>query len=122
MNKDTKVTIDLAKFLAPIITSRDITDNYLKEAIIKANSNLVDLDFKEVEFISRSAAHELLLIKEDLLRKFLKKKDISFVNTNESVKKMLRIIAANRALPKRTKPEFKAKRADIDSLLPEASL
>jgi len=121
MSKHTKTTIDMARFLAPIISSRDITDNYLKEAIIKADLELVELDFKEIEFISRSAAHELLAMKENLIRKFLKKKDISFINTNESVKKMLRTIAANRALPKQTKPEFKAKKVNIKSFLTESA-
>ncbi len=115
MNKEDKATINVAQLLAPILSSRDITDK-LKKAIKKTDTKSVDLDFEEVEFISRSVAHELLLIKEDFKRKRLNKKDISFVNTNENAKEMLRIVAANRALPKSHKPEFKAERINIESL------
>ena len=111
-----KITIHVAQLLAPIISSRDIAEK-LKDAITKAESQSVDLDFAEVEFISRSAAHALLLMKEDLSRKFPEKKHISFINTSKDVKEMLRIIAANRALPKDRKPDFEAERISIDSLL-----
>ena len=115
MSKKIKSTINIAKFIAPIVSSRDTVDR-LKDAIKKINTELVDLDFREVEFISRSAAHELLLIKEDFKQRLLNRKNISFVNTNDNVKEMLRIVAANRALPKYRKPEFKAKRVKVESL------
>lgn len=98
------------------LCSRDII-NHLRKAILKTDTKSVDLDFKNIEFISRSAAHELLLLKEELKRKILKKKEISFINTNKSINDLLRIIAANRALPKNKKPKFKAEKISIKSIL-----
>lgn len=115
MDKDNQTTINISKEIAPVISSRDITDN-LESAILKSKTKLVNLDFSDVEFVSRSAAHALLLMKENLHRKFLKKKDILFINVNEDIKKMFRIIAANRALPK-DKPNFKPKRLNIDAII-----
>ena len=113
-NKPQK-TIKIAEHIAPIISSRDIADN-LENVIIKHKSKVLDLDFSNVEFISRSAAHALLSMKEDLQRRLMKKKEISFTNTNKEVEKMFRIIAANRALPK-AKPKFKAEIFNITKLL-----
>lgn len=114
MVKETKSTINVSEILAKIIGSRDLADT-LKDAILKTNTNVVDLDFSEVEFVSRSAAHELLSMKEDLKRKFLNKKEINFVNTNEDATKMFRVVAANKAIPD-VKPTFNAERVDIESL------
>ncbi len=99
MKENEKHTIDVEQLLAPIIGSRDIADR-LKEAIADARTKAVDLDFQNVEFVSRSAAHEMLLIKEVFNRKAINKKDVSFVNTNKAVTDMFRVIAANRAIPK----------------------
>jgi len=73
------------------------------------------LDFVDVKFISRSAAHSLLLLKERLQAK----KDISFINTNEDVTNMLCVMAANRAVPKKQKPDFNPQIIDINSLFKE---
>lgn len=110
MKNEHKSTIKMAEALATIISSRDLIDN-LKIAILKADAKLVDLDFSEVEFVSRSAAHALLVMKEDLRNN---KKEAYFINANENVENMLRTVAANRALPKK-KPDFHAERVDIKS-------
>ena len=68
MKKTNKKVINVAKILAPIVGSRDLM-SVLAEAINKADAKSVDLDFREVEFVSRSAAHALLLMKEDLQKK-----------------------------------------------------
>lgn len=115
MKNEPKKIIKMAKYFAPVISSRDITDS-LESAILKSKSKIVDLDFSDVEFISRSAAHALLSMKEILQRRVVKKKEISFVNANEEVKEMLRIIAANRALPK-GKPRFEAERINITKII-----
>jgi len=115
MKSEAKTTIKIAENIASIISSRDIAD-ILENAISKHKSKKLDLDFSNVEFISRSAAHALLSMKEDLQRRVIKKKEISFINTNEEVEKMFRIIAANRALPK-PKPSFKAERINITKIL-----
>lgn len=116
MKKELKNTINAAKIIAPIIGSRDSIDR-LRKAVINAKSKLVDLDFKDVEFISRSAAHELLIMKEDLRRRLLRqKKEVVYTNTNKDVTEMFRIVAANRAVPKTVKPKDKLERVDIVSL------
>ncbi|MDP2586669.1 MAG: STAS domain-containing protein [Candidatus Komeilibacteria bacterium] len=114
MEKTIKNTIKIADLVAPVISSRDIAV-ILKSSILKSNFSIVELDFSNVEFISRSAAHSLLLMKEDLKRSFFKKRDVILINTNEEVSKMLRIIAANRVSPK-SKPDFKAEKVDITTL------
>ncbi len=115
MKTDSKNTINIAIEIAAVIGSRDLVNN-LKKVIKKIDANRVFLDFSEVEFVSRSAAHALLLIKEDSRRKFFGKKEIAFINANSDVEKMLRIVAANLALPKRSKVDFKAERINIKSL------
>lgn len=109
MKNEPKITIKVAEVLATILSSRDLINN-LKTAVLKADAKSVNLDFSEVEFISRSAAHALLIMKEDLRRR----KEVNFINANKDVENMLRIVAANRALPKK-KTEFRAERVDIKS-------
>lgn len=118
MVKMNKKTINLAELVAPIISSRDVIED-LKKIILRTDALSVDLDFNKVEFISRSAAHALLKIKEDLQRKIFKKKNISFANPNKDVAEMLRIVAANKAVPRKNARVFKAEKIDIDSLLKE---
>lgn len=116
MKTDSKNTINIATEIAAVIGSRDLINN-LKKVVRKIDANRVYLDFSEVEFVSRSAAHALLLMKEDLKRNFFGKKEIVFINANSDVEKMLRIVAANLALPKKSKTDFKAERINIESLL-----
>lgn len=90
----------MATLIAPVIHSRDAVE-LVRNVIEKTDAvTSVVLDFNEVEFISRSAAHELLVLKENL--KQAKNTDIVFTNTNKDVNGMLRIVAANRAVPKHT--------------------
>jgi anti-anti-sigma regulatory factor len=116
MEKKPKSTINIAKEIAPVLGSRDLANN-LKKAILQTKTKLVDLDFSEVDFISRSAAHALLSLKEDLLRLPSRKKEIAFINANNYITEMFRIVAANRALPKKRKPHFKPKKVSIESLI-----
>jgi len=118
MENEAKTTIQVAIVLAKIVGSRDLADT-LKEVILKAKTRLVNLDFSEVDFISRSAAHELLLIKEDLNRKILNKKEVNFINTKHDVTEMIRVVAANKAVPK-NRPTFKAEKININSLTKES--
>jgi len=115
MKKNNKATINIAEAIATIIGSRDLIDS-LAKSVSKSKANLVELDFKKVKFVSRSAAHALLSIKEDFLRKDSNKKELVFINANKDVETMLRIVAANRALPKRKDIEFKPEKIDINSL------
>jgi len=115
LKKINKNIINIAKTIAPVVSSRDLIMN-LKKEISQCLDNEIQLDFSQVEFVSRSAAHSLLTLKEDLQRQ-TNKKEIAFINTNEEISKMLRLVAANRALPQKNMPEFQAKTVDIKSLL-----
>jgi anti-anti-sigma regulatory factor len=117
MKKQLKTVIKVARVLAPVVGSRDVVD-LLKPLILKADNKSVVLSFDDVEFISRSAAHELLLVQAEMHQE---EKYLSFEDTNEEVAAMLRTVAANRALPKSDKPEFKPKKINIDSLLREVA-
>lgn len=112
MNNTT--VLDIAKIAAPIIGSRDVAHN-LRKSIMRSRSYNILLDFKSVDFISRSAAHELLSLKEILRHNFLFKKEIVFVNVNESVTQMLKAVATSRILPK-TQEELHIKKIEVDSL------
>ena len=116
MTKQDKITINVAKILAPIVGSRDLLP-VLAKTINKTNSPSVDLDFSEVEFVSRSAAHALLFMKEDLQRKWRNKKYITFINTSKNIQEMFRIVAANRAIPKKNKQNIKIEKIDINALV-----
>lgn len=116
MKNSTKTSLDIAKLVAPIVGSREAVRD-LKKTITKEKSTNIDLDFRNVEFVSRSAAHEFLMLKEALARKMLSQKTIAFVHVNQEVKDMFRAIAANRAVPKSAKPEFTAKTISIESLM-----
>ncbi len=114
--KETSANLKLISILAPIISSRDLIEN-LEKLILKTDSKTVNLDFEDVEFISRSAAHAMLRLKEDLQRKTWNKKEVSFINTNNEIRDMFRVVAANRAIPEEKAYSFKAKHVSIESLL-----
>ena len=114
MSKNKKKSLNIAKIIAPIISSRDVL-GMLKSAILKADAKSVDLNFKDVKFISRSAAHELLTIKDSVTKRV----KIDFINTSDDVKEMLRTVAANRAVPAYKKINIKFRQMDIETLLRE---
>lgn len=114
MKEKTTNKVNVAKVLASIIGSRDVIDD-LRDSVAQVDVKTVELDFSEVDFVSRSAAHALLSMKEDFKRKLVGKKEVTFTNVNSSIKEMLRIVAANKALPKE-KPDFQAERVDISHL------
>ncbi len=109
-------TISVVQTIAPIVSSRDLVRN-LEPEISKVKHDAVDLDFTDVEFISRSAAHELIALQEKMRTKRFKKKEVRFINANDEVKKMLRIVAANIALPEAPRPKVQLEKIDIQSLL-----
>lgn len=118
MTKESKKTIDLAEIIAPVISSRDVIED-LEKVVLKTDARSVDLNFAKVEFVSRSAAHALLKIKENLQRRILNKKVIFFTNTNKDVAEMLRIVAPHKVAPRKSVKVFKAERIDINTLLKE---
>lgn len=116
INQPNKKIINVAQILAPIVGSRDLMP-ILAETINNTDAKSVDLDFSEVEFVSRSATHALLLMKEDLQRKWLNKKFITFVNASDNVQEMFRVVAANRAVPRDIDQNLKIEKVDINSLM-----
>lgn len=109
------ITIKISESVAPIISSRDVVA-FIEEMINKADSKSVELDFSNVKFVSRSAAHALLLMKDKFSRKILRKKDILFRNASKDVIQMFRVVAANRAFPGKHDLDSKPKLIDINSL------
>lgn len=109
--KSTKINI--FQVIAPVLGSREVVSS-LKKIIIKTRAKRVDLDFKKVKFVSRSAAHELLKLKEELFYK--NKKVIQFVNLNDDIAQMLKIVASSRAVSKKEIPKLKIDTVNITSL------
>jgi hypothetical protein len=116
MSKIAKTSIDVAKLVAPIVGSRDVVD-LLRAALKKTHAKSVDLDFCDVEFVSRSAAHELLSMKNELARQLIAKQDVAFVNMRDEVRDMFRVVAANIAAPKITSSTIRMKSVSINSLM-----
>jgi len=73
--------IDMGKEIVPVLSSREL----VRELEKRISGRKVILDFKNVEFISHSFAHELLMYK-------LRNQNIELVNMNPSVVKMLEIV------------------------------
>ncbi len=116
MSNSRKTSLNVANLAAPIVGSMDVV-SALRAAIAKTRTKSVDLDFKNVEFVSRSAAHEILSMKRDLERMILKKKDVAFINMHDEVRNMFRVVAANIAVPIIIKPTIHMKSVSIDSLI-----
>jgi hypothetical protein len=118
--KEKLTRIYVNKLLAGIINSRDVM-TVLEVAIQKTNTELVVLDFTNIKFISRSAAHALLLLKEKFECRSSNRKMVSFESAIYDVSEMLRIVNANKAYPKEERVEFNPKRIDISSLFKQAA-
>lgn len=117
MQKQNTKTIRLFKILAPVISSREIITEILEKKISAENAQTIILDFSDIKFISRSAAHEFLLLKERFNNKRSYKKTIDFINMENSVAEMIRIVAANRAYPSTQEVTFKVKKMNILELV-----
>ena len=105
ITKESRI-IDIAKVIAPILSSRDVIAT-LEQIVVETFQEKVDLDFKDVKFISRSAACELLKLKEKVFYK--NKKQVRFVNLNQDVSQILKIVAAQLAVEEKKIPEVKIK-------------
>lgn len=102
-------TINVSKLLAPIISSRDVAD-VLEDKIKKTDTESVVLDFSNIKFISRSAAHALALLKERVESRVSNRKSLSFINANNDVIEMFHIVAANKIYPKKRNQNLIQKR------------
>jgi len=88
--------ISIKDKIADTLSSRDIVD-YLDDKIKETKSDRVIIDFNNVEFISRSAAHELYILKNKYRNKFFRKKEIIFDNYNKNIDLVLkRVIRKNK--------------------------
>lgn len=116
MNKDMNqsFTINVATVVAPVLASRDVI-NVLQNEIKKNDVPSVQLNFEQVDFISRSAAHELLKMKERFASQD-HKRTIELTNTSEEVTKMLRVVASNRAVPKTKEKSIEIETISIEEL------
>jgi len=111
MKNTNKRTIRLFTAIAPMIGSRDVV-SALRESIRQMAASTVDLDFADIAFISRSAAHEFLVLKDELKKRNI---DLQFINAENEVAEMLRVVAANRTVP-RAKDEPHFERVSLDAL------
>ena len=107
MAEQDKFIINVAKILAPVVGSRDLMP-ILSEAVNKADVKSVDLDFQKLNLFLVRQPYALLLMKEDLQRKWLNKIHY-FVNTSDNVQEMFRVVAATGRCPKRTNKILKLK-------------
>ncbi|WP_202320698.1 hypothetical protein [Archaeoglobus neptunius] len=82
----TTIFIDIEKEIAPIVGSRDVVKAFERRM---DTAKKIILDFKNVEFASRSAAHVLLEYKRNNPDKV-----IEFRNMNQSVEKMFYLVEA----------------------------
>ena len=110
-------TINLAKLVPKSIFSRDIVRDVVENEINKINEQTINLDFGTIEFISRSAAHELLKMRERFEYDKEQKKQIVFKNLNTNVAEMIRVVAASSAYSTDKKVKFSPKRVSITDLV-----
>lgn len=110
-------TINLIEYLPSSISSREIVKDFLEKMIKKINNETIYLNFSKIEFISRSAAHELLKMKERIENNDETPKEVIFTEMDENVASMIRVVAANKAYNPAEKPEFKPKEINIRELL-----
>ena len=110
------LVISIKKEIAPVISSRDII-NRLARAIEEADSKKIMLDFNKVEFVSRSATHALIKLKEKYNKSWniFWKKKIVFININRSFEKMVQSVVASKKFMNR-KVEFNPEMVSADAL------
>jgi len=110
-------TFRIEKILPKSILSRDAVREILENEIKKFSAQTVEMDFSNIEFISRSAAHELLKMKERFEYSQTNKKEIIFKELAPSPAEMIRMVAATSAYPSNIKEEFNPKRVNIKDLV-----
>lgn len=111
--KQKTITINLSRLITKNIATRQAIKLVKDKISSLANlrNSILEISFANVEFISRSFADELLK-----LRKEVEKKDITFnfINTNNEIDDMLKIVSSHKA-KKNIKPvDLKAK--DLETL------
>ncbi|MCK9577964.1 hypothetical protein M0R01_00530 [bacterium] len=119
LKKENKIIINIKEIVdeLSIISSRDIARLITEEVSLKKES-VIDLDFSNIKLVSRSAAHELMLLKNNLEKKFLGKKKLSFVNINPDIAEMFNIVSVSLKTSKEAVvlKKNKVKKLTVDSL------
>jgi anti-anti-sigma regulatory factor len=115
MEKKSK-KLKVSSLLSCSISSRDAVIEILEKEILMLSEAIVYLDFTKIDFISRSAAHELLKMKERFENRKSDRKDIIFLNPDSNVAAMIRIVAANKAYTP-NKKSFNPEKVDIGQLV-----
>jgi len=103
--KKRRVNIRFSDYFTNQIGGRSSVDMVLKG--IKKSGDY-SLDFENIDFLSRSAAHQLLTLKNTLKRKGV---DISFINVSDSIKLMFEKVANSMA--RNTKHSIPINRIDF---------
>lgn len=91
-----------------MVGSRDIVKCIARELAPYKKEEIL-LDFKGIEIISRSAADELINTK-------VKFSYLKFVNLNPELAKMLRLVAASKAVSENSDDPFSPKGTTLSSL------
>lgn len=84
--------LKLREEIAEIISSRDVITQIKNRFLNQIEESFI-LDFSSVAFISRSAAHEFILLEENLKSH---KKQIEFINMNKDVQAMFNTVRHHR--------------------------
>lgn len=93
-----KINIRFSDYFSGQIVGRSSIDMVLKE--IKNKGDYI-LDFENIDFISRSAVHQLLSLRNELKRKGVK---IFFENVSNSVEPMIERVTNSMTNPKKNTP------------------
>lgn len=87
-----RLHLKLAQEIAEIISSRDVI-TVIKNRLLNQPEKSFVLDFSSVAFTSRSAAHEFILLEEDLKSH---KKQVALVHMNKDVQAMFSTVRHHR--------------------------
>lgn len=93
--------ISLAKSFKDSISSRAAVRNLFTDNMKEINS--IILDFKGIEFISRSAAHQVLIETERIAKN---KIDVTRLNESDSIQAMFRVVDNEPIKVKKSPPEL----------------
>lgn len=91
--------IELKSAIAPTLSSRDIVD-VVEKLVDQNDQRRVVIDFSGVTFVSRSAADELLKLRDRYTR-FLSRKKLAFENVPADVAQILTLVKKQQSSTKR---------------------
>lgn len=112
-NRIAKIRLDMADKLAPSISTRVAIQSLRNELVASPFTRIV-LDFKKVESISRSAAHEIVIMVFDLTNLF--QKETTIENTTASVAVVFSAVT-NQSIQSKTKErQISGKTIDFEKL------